>query len=80
MKELQIFAFGDNLVRTVQKDGEPWWIARDVCAVLGLDKDHKPVPKPEARTDEYYKKRPCVQIVEDGARAIEKVLLKENEL
>ena len=37
MKELQIFAFGDNLVRTVQKDGEPWWLARDVCAVLGLD-------------------------------------------
>ena len=37
MRELQIFAFGDNLVRTVQKDGEPWWIARDVCAVLGLD-------------------------------------------
>lgn len=36
MNELQIFAFGDNLVRTVQKDGEPWWIARDVCAVLGL--------------------------------------------
>lgn len=52
-----------------------------VCReLLGLDKDHKPVPKPEARTDEYYKKRPCVQIVEDGARAIEKVLLKENEL
>ena len=23
MNELQIFAFGDNLVRTVQKDGEP---------------------------------------------------------
>ena len=37
MKELQIFAFNDRLVRTTTKDGEPWWIARDVCKILDLD-------------------------------------------
>ena len=36
MNELQVFAFNDHLVRTVQKDGEPWWVAKDVCEVLGL--------------------------------------------
>ncbi len=34
-------------------------------------------PNPEARTQQYYKKRPCVQIVEDAARAVETVLFKE---
>jgi C_GCAxxG_C_C family probable redox protein len=29
---------------------------------------------PEARTDEYYKKRPCEQMVYDGAAALEEVL------
>lgn len=49
-----------------------------VCReLLGLDRNDKPIPKPDERTDEYYKKRPCVQIVEDSARALEKVLFKE---
>ena len=36
MNELQIFNYNGNEVRTVQKDGEPWWILKDVCGVLGL--------------------------------------------
>lgn len=36
MNELQIFDYNGNEVRTVQKDGEPWWILKDVCGVLGL--------------------------------------------
>jgi len=32
---------------------------------------------PEARTSEYYKKRPCVKIVEDAVKAAEKVLFSE---
>ena len=34
---------------------------------------------PEARTAEYYKKRPCVKIVEDAALATEKILFGEVE-
>lgn len=34
---------------------------------------------PEARTNEYYKKRPCVQIIEDAALATEKILFGEIE-
>ena len=34
---------------------------------------------PEARTEEYYQKRPCVQIVEDAVLATEKILFGEIE-
>ena len=30
------FAFGEHLVRTVERDGTPWFIATDVCSTLGI--------------------------------------------
>lgn len=36
MNELQIFNYQSNEVRTVTKDGEPWFCLTDVCRVLGL--------------------------------------------
>lgn len=46
-----------------------------VCReLLSLDDGENTNPTPEARTQQYYKKRPCVQIVEDAARAVEKIL------
>lgn len=42
--------------------------------LLSLSENTPTDPKPEARTEQYYKKRPCVQIVEDAARAVEKIL------
>lgn len=36
MNELQIFNYNGNEVRTIEKDGEPWWVLKDVCGVLGL--------------------------------------------
>ena len=36
MNELSIFNYGQNEVRTVQVDGEPWFVAKDVCDVLGI--------------------------------------------
>lgn len=36
MNELKIFDYAGNQVRTIQKDGEPWFVLKDVCAVLGL--------------------------------------------
>jgi len=30
------FAFGDELVRVVDRNGEPWFVARDVCRALEL--------------------------------------------
>ena len=40
-----------------------------VCAeLLGLDKKAPTPATPEARTTEYYKKRPCVKMVEEATR------------
>lgn len=36
MNELRIFNYNGNEVRTVQKDGEPWWVLKDVCDVLDI--------------------------------------------
>ena len=39
------------------------------CAdLLGLSKKEPVVSSPEARTDQYYAKRPCVKMVEEAAR------------
>lgn len=45
--------------------------------LLGLDNQEKSQPAPEKRTEQYYKKRPCAQIVETNARILEN-FLKEN--
>ena len=48
-----------------------------VCKeLLGLSKPETS-SVPEARTQEYYQKRPCVKIVEDAALATEKILFGE---
>lgn len=36
MNQLQIFNFSNHDVRVITKDGQPWWIAKDVCEVLDL--------------------------------------------
>lgn len=48
-----------------------------VCKeLLGLSKPEN-LSKPDERTNEYYQKRPCVKIVEDAAKATEKILFGE---
>ena len=39
---------GEHLVRTVEKDGQPWFVAADVCRVLGV----KNVPDAVSKLDE----------------------------
>lgn len=36
MNELQIFNYHDSPLRAVEKDGELWWVLKDVCGVLGI--------------------------------------------
>lgn len=36
MNEIQVFNYGSRQVRTVEKDGEAWFVAKDVCGILGL--------------------------------------------
>lgn len=48
MSDLQIFNYENNEVRTVMIDGEPWFVLKDVCQVLGIV-NHKNIA---ARLDE----------------------------
>ncbi len=36
MNKLQIFSYEGNSIRTVQKNGEVWWVLKDVCNTLKL--------------------------------------------
>lgn len=36
MNGIQSFSFEGAQVRTVLVDGDPWWVANDVCAVIGI--------------------------------------------
>lgn len=50
-----------------------------VCReLLGLSVGENSAPIPEARTESYYKKRPCAKQIEDAARAAEKILFSEE--
>lgn len=40
MNNIQIFKYENNDVRTVEINGEPWFVLKDVCGVLGLS-NHK---------------------------------------
>lgn len=51
-----------------------------ICAqLLGLDKSAPTPTTPEARTAEYYKKRPCVKMVEEAARIWVEYLENKNK-
>ena len=49
-----------------------------VCReLLGLDVKHDD-PHPEERTEEYYRKRPCEEIIGDAAEILEKLIEEET--
>lgn len=41
MNDVTNWAFGEANVRTIELDGEPWWVLSDVCKVLELNSPHK---------------------------------------
>ena len=43
MNELQVFNFEQNQVRIIEKDGEFWFVAKDVCDVLELENPTKSI-------------------------------------
>ena len=48
MKSLELFHFKGRQVRTIRLDGEPWFVAADVCAVLGLNNPSQALSSLEA--------------------------------
>lgn len=48
MVELVPFAFEERLVRVVNRDGEPWFVGRDVCQVLDIRNESDALGKLDA--------------------------------
>ncbi|MBR6643318.1 MAG: C_GCAxxG_C_C family protein [Lachnospiraceae bacterium] len=65
-----------RLAAAFQKENGGSYICREL---LGLNKDGKKVvpgdTTPEARTEEYYKKRPCLKTIQGAANLVERMLL-----
>lgn len=36
--EISVFKFKDNEIRVVFRNGQPWWVAKDVCDNLGINR------------------------------------------
>lgn len=36
MNEIQVFNYGASEIRTVQRNGQMWWVLKDVCEALGI--------------------------------------------
>ncbi len=51
-------------------------VCRDILK-LGLKEEHS--AKPDDRTAEYYRKRPCLKVVEDAAEILEEMLREKQE-
>ena len=45
---LQTWSYENSEIRTVEKDGETWWVLSDVCKVLELSSPHKVADRLEA--------------------------------
>jgi prophage antirepressor-like protein len=45
MTALIPFAYGDTLIRSVLRDGEPWFVATDVCKALDLENSRQSVSR-----------------------------------
>lgn len=43
MNDIQLYNFNGNDIRITDRDGNPWFVARDVCQVLGIQQAHHAV-------------------------------------
>ena len=74
MNELKVFNYQDNEVRTVEISGEPWFVLKDVCSVLGLGSAHKVA----ARLDE--DERNQIPLTDSLGREQETTIVNESGL
>lgn len=47
MSELAVYDFEGQAVRVIDSEGQPWWVAADVCRCLGIDKSRDAVSRLE---------------------------------
>lgn len=45
MKELTIFDFQDHKLRVIEHQGNPWFVAKEVCKALGISNSHDAISR-----------------------------------
>jgi len=45
MNDLQVFVFDNQQIRIVDRNGDPWFVAKDVCDILGLENNRDVLAK-----------------------------------
>jgi prophage antirepressor-like protein len=78
VSDIEQFAFGGQKVRVVDRDGEPWWIAKDVCQILGYN--HTPHAVRRLDDDEYSQFTPSVRVGHHGPPARPVTIVNEAGL
>ena len=48
MNDIKVFEYESAAVRTVMINNEPWWVAKDVCDILGLGNSRQAVSRLES--------------------------------
>lgn len=74
IQEIQGFSFEGKQVRVVTVDGDPWWVLKDVCGVLGLESSHKVAD----RVDE--DERNQIPVIDSMGRSQESTVVNESGL
>ena len=74
MNDLQIFNYRDSVLRTIERDGELWWVLKDVCDVLGITKTADVASRLDS--DEVGK----IDLVDSGGRKQEMTIINEPGL
>lgn len=73
MTEVQQFQFGPTAVRVIDREGEPWFVAKDVCDVLEVDNTSQAL----SRLDEEEKN---TIILNEGIGNPQKAIINESGL
>ncbi len=72
--KMELYSHIQNLAKEFEQDN-----GSIICKeLLGLT-EKKSEPTPEKRTDEYYKKRPCAELVEFAADLVDSYLKKQKQ-
>ena len=74
MNDLQVFGFEGKSVRVVEKNGDAWWVLKDVCGVLGLESSHKVADRID--DDE----RSQIPVIDSMGRSQETTIINESGL
>lgn len=74
LANMTVFSFGEAQVRTVVKDGEAWFVAKDVCNVLGISNSR------DATTKLDEDERDCVGLTDAIGRNRQTTVISEAGL